>query len=213
MSLLRAERPRRMGGSILSVTALVTDYQPPQSVDTEGLHDWTWWWEHTRWRIPQELMNNLRMFPCRIGEKPAFLCDFDVSDREQIYWIRKELARYIPEHASDLVFYQSSRPWAGRAIRQGLSFLYMVETSAEPEIEEVPTVACDGCGTVHEQLVAIGDSRVCFSCIDKLAEATPHQHEEGKACQGCGAPADRSLGEVSVCGGCVDRASGIFRAA
>jgi len=202
-----------MGGSTLSVTALVTDYRPQNSNDTEDLHHWTWWWEHTRWRIPQELMNNLRMFPCRIGDKPAFLCDFDVSDREQMYWIRKELARYIPEHASDLVFYQSSRPWAGRAIRQGLSFLYMVDNSEEPPVEETPIVSCSGCGCTDEQLIAIGEDRICFSCLDELAKDSAEKQASEQACHGCGAPADRSLGGVSTCGACVDRASGVFLAA
>ena len=191
----------------MSVTALFTDYQPQQTADSKELHDWTWWWEHTRWRIPQALMDGLRMFPCRIGDKPAFLCDFDVSDREQIYWIRKELARYITEHASNIVFYQSSRPWAGRAIRRGLSFLYMVEPeSAESEeIAPPPPVVCTGCGGQDEDLVAIGEDKVCFPCLESLADTAADNPAHTSTCQGCGATADKALGDVTVCGGCVDR--------
>ena len=194
-----------MGGSTVSVTALFTDYQPQPTDASRDLHDWTWWWEHTRWRIPQSLMDGLRMFPCRIGDKPAFLCDFDVSDREQIYWIRKELARYIPEHASDLVFYQSSRPWAGRAIRRGLSFLYMVEQKAEEEVAPPPPVECTSCGGQDEDLVAIGDDKVCFPCLEKLADTAGNAAKSQHTCQSCGADADTSLGDVMICGVCIDR--------
>ena len=202
-----------MGGSTLSVTALFTDYQPQPSTDSSDLHNWAWWWEHTRWRIPQSLIDSLRIFPCRIGNKPAFLCDFDVSDREQIYWIRKELARYIPEHASDIVFYQSSRPWAGRAIQRGLSFLYMVEPTLEVEVEPPPAIHCSACGSTEGDLVAIGEDRVCLSCLESLAEPPATECSHGDTCQACGAAADRSVGGVSVCGDCVDRLTGVVAAA
>lgn len=107
-----------------SVIPFPSSYVPPVSDADPEFEEWVWWWSHVRERIPQETLTELGLFPCRAGGKPAFLCDLDLSDRENLFVIRCTLAACIPEHASDVVFLRSDRSTASAAIDIGLAALY-----------------------------------------------------------------------------------------
>jgi hypothetical protein len=102
-----------------NVIALPTAYKPAESQETPEVDAWLWWFEHVRARIDAEFL-----FPCRVGDKPGFLCDFDMDDRNHMFMVRVALAAAIPEHASNVVFVRVGRPEAKEAITIGLEQLY-----------------------------------------------------------------------------------------
>jgi len=107
-----------------NVVALPTTYCPPASQESPEVETWLWWFDHVRARIHETFLMDLAMFPCRVGDKPGFLVDFDLSDREHMFMVRVALAAAIPEHASDVVFVRLNRSDARDAIDLGIGQLY-----------------------------------------------------------------------------------------
>ena len=107
-----------------NVIQLPVAYVPAAETETPEVASWVWWFNHVRGRIDEEFLSDLAMFPVRVGDKPGFLCDFDLEDREHMFMVRVALAAAIPEHASDVVFVRLSKDNAPAAIRQGLQQLF-----------------------------------------------------------------------------------------